>query len=98
MADPKNVSVRDVLHNKIVATGLYDTDRANELIARIENDEPAMLVLIGRLAVEAERGGSGTQQGIRALVNSNAIPAALETFERTAGHELSDESFPRTPG
>ena len=90
----KNISIPEVLHRKIVATGLYDSARAAELVSRIAHDDAAMLSLLGRLAVEAERGGSGLQQGIRALVNSSAVPGALSTFDTVLAHELADESFP----
>jgi hypothetical protein len=94
MSVPKNLTVANVLHRKIIATGLYDEDRAHELIGRLQGDESAMLSLIGRLAVEAERGGSGAQQGIRALINSNAISATLATYDKLLEHELADHTFP----
>lgn len=93
----KAVSVQEVLRKRIIATGLYDLAQSDELIRRIQNDEQAMLAMIGRLVVEEERGGSGLQQGIRALVNSSSVPAALETYNKLVAHELSDESFPLIP-
>lgn len=94
MSDIKTISVRDVLAKRMSALGLYDECRVQELVARIEKDENAMLLILGRLVVEAERGGSGVQQGIRALVNTSAIPEALDTYSQLLAHELDDESFP----
>jgi hypothetical protein len=54
-----------------------------------------MLIVLGRLLVEAERGGSKVQQVIRAVVKSDAIPESLDTFEKLLGHELADPTFPR---
>jgi hypothetical protein len=89
------ISTADVLKAKLVDSGLYDAERANELVGRISHDENAMLTVLGRLSVEAQRGGTKVQQCIRAVVKSEAIPQSLETFEKLAQHELADPSFPR---
>lgn len=89
-----DVTVREVLRRRMLNLGLYDEARVEELVSRVEKNEQAMLALLGRLVVEEARGGSGVQQGIRALVNSSAIPEALDTYNRLLVHELDDESFP----
>lgn len=86
--------INKILINKLLETGLYDQDRAEELVGRIDQNEKAMLEIIGRLAVEEQRGGSKVQQCIRALVKTDAIPSSLETFEKLMGHELADPTFP----
>lgn len=94
MAEVKKITVRQALNTKMVETGLFDAEQADELTSRIATDENAMLVLLGRLTLEAERGGSKTEQGVRALLNADVVPRALDTFHRLAMHELADESFP----
>lgn len=94
MSDAKLLGT--VLRKKITNLGLWDEHRVDELVTRIEKDEDAMLKMIGRIELEAARGGSGVQQGIRAMVNSGAVKESLATFEKLMAHELSDESFPRS--
>lgn len=89
-----NVIVRDVLKTRLIALGLYDEDRAEELVSRVESNEDAMLKILGRFAVESVRGGSLVQQCIRAIVKTEDIPAALDTYDKLLGHELADPSFP----
>lgn len=87
-------SVRAVLNAKMVETGLFQVEQANELTGRIADDEKAMLTLLGRLTLEAARGGTKAEQGVRALLNADVVPRALDTFNALAMHELADESFP----
>ena len=90
----KDATVRGVLARRMLDLGLYDEARVEELVSRVEKDESAMLRLLGRLCVEEARGGSGIEQGIRALVNSSDVAEALDTYSKLRAHELDDESFP----
>jgi hypothetical protein len=90
----KEVTVERVLLNRLVALGLYDKERCQALVSRINKDEEAMLKMIGRLAVEEARGGSGSEQGIRALIRSTEVKKSLETLGHLMKDELSDPSFP----
>lgn len=87
-------SLKEILINKLIDSGLYDEERADELVSRIEDNEEKMLIILGRLSAEEKRGGTKVQQCIRAVIQASEIPQALGTFEKLMGHELADPTFP----